>query len=283
MANLPETPVWDAGIYQLETTDVVEGGETGIDNVQAKALANRTQYLKEFCEALGNGKQPLDGTLTALAALALAADKMIYATGPDALQLTTLTAWARDFMEITSASTARTFLGANLEPGAIGLFAMNAAPTGWLKANGAAISRAAYANLFAAIGTTHGVGDGATTFNLPDFRGEFLRGFDDGRGIDVARVFGSFQLPTYLRTRMDDAENSDINSSTNSINVGMAHANPDSAVSSPAGMLSGSGAARAVGTSDNVSIAGQNNSSAVSDRFISTRPRNVAVLACIKY
>lgn len=82
--------------------------------------------------------------------------------------------------------------------GMIAAFARNTPPTGWMKANGAAISRTTYAALFAAIGTTFGAGDGATTFNLPDMRGEFLRGWDDGRGIDSGRAFGSFQDQAYL-------------------------------------------------------------------------------------
>ena len=77
--------------------------------------------------------------------------------------------------------------------GAVLYFAGQTAPTGWLKANGAAVSRTAYAALFAAIGTTYGAGDGSTTFNLPDLRGEFMRGWDDGRGIDRGRAFGSAQ------------------------------------------------------------------------------------------
>ncbi|SDS49283.1 Phage Tail Collar Domain [Halopseudomonas litoralis] len=77
--------------------------------------------------------------------------------------------------------------------GMIAHFARNTAPTGWLKANGAAVSRSAYADLFAAIGTAFGAGNGFTTFNLPDLRGEFLRGWDDGRGADGGREFGSSQ------------------------------------------------------------------------------------------
>lgn len=77
--------------------------------------------------------------------------------------------------------------------GAVMHFAKNSPPAGWLKANGAAISRTAYADLFAAIGTTFGAGDGSTTFNLPDLRGEFLRSWADGRGVDTGRAFGSFQ------------------------------------------------------------------------------------------
>jgi microcystin-dependent protein len=60
--------------------------------------------------------------------------------------------------------------------GAIMPFAMNSAPTGWLAANGTAVSRSTYAALFSALGTTYGAGDGSTTFALPDLRGIFVRG-----------------------------------------------------------------------------------------------------------
>lgn len=81
--------------------------------------------------------------------------------------------------------------------GGICYFPFATAPAGWLKCNGAAISRAAYASLFAMIGTTFGVGDGFNTFNLPDLRGEFIRGFDDGRGADGGRVLGSAQAESF--------------------------------------------------------------------------------------
>ncbi|APC68784.1 phage tail protein [Ralstonia solanacearum] len=79
------------------------------------------------------------------------------------------------------------------QAGLIGYFARSTAPNGWLKANGAAVSRTTYAALYAEIGTTFGAGDGAATFNLPDLRGEFLRGWDDGRGVDSGRGFGTWQ------------------------------------------------------------------------------------------
>lgn len=66
-------------------------------------------------------------------------------------------------------------------------------PPGFLKMNGQAVSRATYAELFAVIGTTYGAGDGSTTFNAPEVRGEFLRCLDDGRGIDAGRTAGSAQ------------------------------------------------------------------------------------------
>lgn len=66
-------------------------------------------------------------------------------------------------------------------------------PTGWLSANGAVVSRTTYAGIFAAYGTMFGAGDGSTTFQLPDLRGEFLRGWDNSRGVDSGRVIGSAQ------------------------------------------------------------------------------------------
>ena len=55
-------------------------------------------------------------------------------------------------------------------------FAGTSVPTGYLLCNGAAVSRTSYANLFAAIGTLYGAGDGSTTFNLPDARDRVLQG-----------------------------------------------------------------------------------------------------------
>lgn len=58
------------------------------------------------------------------------------------------------------------------------------ASAGWLVCDGSAVSREAYRDLFICIGSIHGTGDGSTTFNLPDYRGRFLRGLDDGTGRD---------------------------------------------------------------------------------------------------
>jgi microcystin-dependent protein len=84
-------------------------------------------------------------------------------------------------------------IDAGNDVGQVATFAMSTAPAGWLKANGATVSRTAYAALFTAIGTTFGAGDGSTTFLLPDLRGEFIRGWDDGRGVDTGRAIGTAQ------------------------------------------------------------------------------------------
>ncbi len=85
------------------------------------------------------------------------------------------------------------------EIGTVSAFAMPAPPTGWLVCDGSAVSRTDYADLFATIGTVWGVGDEISTFNLPDLRGEFIRGFDNGRGVDDGRVFGTSQLDQMQR------------------------------------------------------------------------------------
>jgi microcystin-dependent protein len=140
-------------------------------------------------------------------------------------------------------------LSALSPPGAVVHFARNTAPSGWLKANGAAISRTAYAALFAAIGTTFGAGDGGTTFNLPDLRGEFVRGWDDARGVDGGRGFGSAQADE-LKSHTHPIG---ITTSTSSGGGGNYYSGPNSTATSGA-----TGGAE-------------------------TRPRNIALLACIKY
>jgi len=71
--------------------------------------------------------------------------------------------------------------------GMIASFGMSSPPTGWLVCNGGAVNRTTYASLFAAIGTTWGAGNGSSTFNLPDLRGQFLRGWANGSGNDPDR------------------------------------------------------------------------------------------------
>ena len=72
--------------------------------------------------------------------------------------------------------------------GTIVAFAAATAPDGWLLCNGAAVSRATYADLFNLIGTNYGVGNANTTFNLPDLRGRFALGQDNMGGVSADRV-----------------------------------------------------------------------------------------------
>ena len=77
--------------------------------------------------------------------------------------------------------------------GSVFCIAVASVPTGYLECNGAAVNRTTFAALFAIIGTQYGAGNGSTTFNLPDLRGEFIRGFDNGRGVDSGRSIATSQ------------------------------------------------------------------------------------------
>lgn len=70
-------------------------------------------------------------------------------------------------------------------------FPVTSPPPGWLRANGAEVSRTVYAKLFARIGTYFG-SSSPSTFKLPEIRGEFIRSWDDGRGVDLGRLMGSW-------------------------------------------------------------------------------------------
>lgn len=160
--------------------------------------------------------------------------------------------------------------------GAVAMFACKTPPAGWLKGNGAAVSRATYARLFSVIGTTFGAGDGSTTFNLPELRAEFPRGWDDGRGIDASRVFGSVQAQALSSHQHRTAIGFD---GANLFGWGDGNATPVFGSEVQSGVLrvlgsvtQGGGAARVAYT--DVALMGVSGE---------TRPRNVALLACIKY
>jgi microcystin-dependent protein len=77
--------------------------------------------------------------------------------------------------------------------GSVWLHAGTTPPPGCFECDGRAVSRTTYKALFDEIGTVHGAGDGSTTFNIPDLRGVFVRGWDHGRGKDPSRAAGSSQ------------------------------------------------------------------------------------------
>ncbi|WP_191058395.1 tail fiber protein [Geminicoccus harenae] len=95
----------------------------------------------------------------------------------------------------TPASTA--FVQNAVPAGVVLPYAGPVPPAGWLLCDGSNVSRTTYAKLFASIGTTYGTGNGTTTFKLPDLRGEFVRGLDQGRGVDAGRTLGSGQADEF--------------------------------------------------------------------------------------
>lgn len=147
--------------------------------------------------------------------------------------------------------TLNTFSGGT-PAGAVMPFAMSSAPDGWLKCNGAAVSRTTYAALFSAIGTLYGAGNGSTTFNLPDLRGEFVRGWDDARGVDSGRTMGTTQSDELKSHRHDIS--------------GFSYGDSGDGYITTGGLDSS-------GVGDRTDYTGGNE----------TRPRNVALNYCIKY
>lgn len=143
---------------------------------------------------------------------------------------------------------------ADNKTGLIAFFAQATAPDGWLECNGAAVSRTTYADLFAELGTENGAGDGSTTFNLPDLRGEFIRGWDNGRGIDSGRARGSAQEGTGLTLANNTSQ---LFGSTPTNEDGYYDASATRAVSSATATTATYAHAR-------------------------VRPRNIALLGCIK-
>lgn len=145
---------------------------------------------------------------------------------------------------------------AHVLTGTVIYYAFVGIPTGYLYCDGAAISRTTYVNLFNVIGTAFGAGDGSTTFNIPDLRGEFIRSYDNGAGRDPSRGFGTWQdsdNKTHQHWIFAYSGVDDLNFTGNS------------------GRLQGSDAE--IGYDQLSGLSGGNEA----------RPRNVALLACIKY
>lgn len=163
-------------------------------------------------------------------------------------------------------------VGSQLTPaGAVQAFARAAPPTGWLRCNGAAVSRTTYNKLFTAIGTTFGAGDGSTTFNLPDLRGEFIRGLDDGRGVDGGRLLGTKQKGSLVAFDPTVAASA----------VGGLHTTgTDASIRGDLGLDTPEGADYPA--ADVVTVAAASTFGVTAGAGV-TRPRNVALLYCIKH
>ncbi|MBV6660359.1 tail fiber protein [Pseudomonas yamanorum] len=167
--------------------------------------------------------------------------------------------------------TRRLWHSGNLDPASMGVpvgttiqYCGASAPAGFLKENGAAVSRTAYSKLFDVIGTTFGAGDGSTTFNLPDSRGEFIRGFDDGRGVDPQRGLGSLQLDAMQGHWHGPRPGTTLNGSPGNWN----------------GVGGGSNATFNIGSTGDPVTNGVNGVPRTANE---TRPRNTSRLMCIKY
>ncbi|EPU5190106.1 phage tail protein [Escherichia coli] len=176
ITGVPTASLTAKGITQLSSAT----------NSTSEVLAATPKAVKAAYD-LANGKQAADATLTALAALATAADKLPYFTGVDRAALTALTSVGRAILSKPSIQSVLNYLGLGegsaLPVGVPVPWPSATPPTGWLKCNGAAFSAVEYPKLAKAYPTN----------KLPDLRGEFIRGWDDGRGIDTGRALLNIQ------------------------------------------------------------------------------------------
>jgi microcystin-dependent protein len=171
-------------------------------------------------------------------------------------------------------------IGSYLPSGAIMDFAMVTPPSGWLVCDGSAVSRTSQAGLFVAIGTTWGVGDGSTTFNLPDFRGTFRRSLDAGKGLDPARVFASYQVDGFAsHTHIHNPHGHTINDPGHSHSIPVTGAASGAATGSNNVAALGAGGTAAAGTG--IAI----NNATTTEQPIGgteTTVKNYAILTCIR-
>ena len=149
-------------------------------NSTSEILAATPKAVKAAYD-LANGKQPADATLTALAGLATAADRLPYFTGADRAELATLTAIGRAIIAKGSIKDVLNYLGLGegsaLPVGVPVPWPTATPPAGWLKCDGRAFTKEQYPVLARVY----------PTLRLPDLRGEFIRGWDDGRKVDTGR------------------------------------------------------------------------------------------------
>jgi len=167
----------------------------GLDNLEIATL-----------ECTGNAA--VDGTLTVTGATTLStvlgiasggtglasftAGDVMYATGSTTLAKLGIGS-AGQFLKTNTGATAPEWsTETDLCPvGSIIMYGAAAAPTNWILCDGSAVSRTTYADLFSAISTTYGTGDGSSTFNVPNLQGVFPAGYDGGSSYDMADTGGA--------------------------------------------------------------------------------------------
>ncbi|SQP12068.1 phage tail protein [Escherichia coli] len=233
------TRIATTAFVQAAITALIDGAPATLDTLKeiAAAINNDPKFSTTINNAL-SGKQPLDETLTHL-------------SGKDVAGLLAYLGLGE---------------GSALPVGAPVPWPSETPPTGWLKCNGAAFSAEEYPELAKAYPTN----------KLPDLRGEFIRGWDDSRGIDTGRSLLSGQAATFIRTALQDYYGYDLNTN---VKVGIAFATADSVITvgNPANPKAGNNSDYVPASADN-SITGTQRTA--EDNFtgawISMRPRNLS-------
>jgi microcystin-dependent protein len=183
----------------MPTTDGYNGAYTGPEIDKGIARANQAVTVPgsgtaSMSETLGSGPYTIEFTEEA-DPQDVSASEITYDNTESGMTATNV----QD--AITELSTAPKG-GSGVPVGSVFWLATQTAPEGYLICDGSAASRTEYADLFAAIGTTFGAGDGSTTFALPNLRAAFIRGAGSQNGYSA--TFGQKQEATYIETASDD-------------------------------------------------------------------------------
>lgn len=184
MGRITENSNYEQEIYLIEPTDPVQGGVNGVSNKQAHQLANRTAYLKADVDAKAVQISAMQAQINTLT------QKLEALGGANLNEMQALL--NKVVVSIREAAPVGFISGESVR---------TKTPKGWIYCAGQEVSRVEYKNLYEKIGRNYGAGDGDKTFNVPDYRGKFLRGFKENvtlathlTQLDAIRnIIGSFE------------------------------------------------------------------------------------------
>ena len=164
--------------------------------------------------------------------------------------------------------------------GKISYLPVSTPPISWLECDGSAVTRSAYSVLFSVIGTNYGSGDGSTTFNIPDLRGEFVRGWVNSRvgHPDSGRTVGTAQ--GYAVSDHTHSGTSSNNSTPNSAVYNFSGATAFKHSTWGGGSYVGADSSKFNGIKHTHTFT---TSSPNAGLGVETVSRNVAMMACIKF
>jgi len=176
---------------------------------------------------------------------------------------------------------------AGVPSGAVFCMAVATVPSGYLECDGAAVSRTTYAVLFAVVGTQYGAGNGSSTFNLPDLRGEFIRGFDNGKGTDNGRSIASSQSDQ--NKQHDHTATSSFSGDDHNHQYNISHVTTSSVQARTAGtsdqrmsLIDTTNLSFLHGNTASQSSSGTVTTTVANDGGTEVRPRNIAMMYVIK-
>ncbi|MEQ9367283.1 MAG: tail fiber protein [Leptospirales bacterium] len=204
------------GVVDVDTrlnvgTDATIAGNTQIDqNLSVTQNATITGDLTTSGDVIAEQDLTVQGVLNSSnASGALELDDDLHVTGTLQLQSSATineisvdgTLADNSDLAVPTEQAVKTYVDSRIDEtieeqfvASVAAFAKGSPPTGWLECDGRMYLRTEYPRLFSEIGTTFGAGAGdELTFNVPDLRGEFVRGWDNGRGVDSGRGLGSWQ------------------------------------------------------------------------------------------